>query len=547
MSSELLKFSRRHFIKLASGGAAGLAAFGAFKYWARSSKYWTPEPVYNFGGDLLGANAKVGHLLRDSLHLKPNSTEQIDTLIVGGGIAGLSAAWWLKKHGYTNFRLLEMDKEFGGNSKSGGNQISKYPWGAHYVPLPGPEAVYVREFFHEIGVIQSFDGDEPIYDPSALCLEPQERLLIEGQWQPELFPRKDVTPTDLSHAKAFFNFVRALANEKGNDGRRFFVIPLELSSQDPRFMSLDKISMQDFLNSNQWHSKALHWYIDYCCRDDFGVPHSRVSAWAGLHYFSSRHGTGENAKGLSDVTWPEGNGYLVNRLKELIGEHAQSQSLVYHIENVDSGCQVDMLDVNTQKTTRFQTKNVIYCGPRFTAHHVVKGLKEQSDKQLDFAPWLVANISLDQAPAGPGAPLAWDNVSFDSPGLGYVVATHKRPKTADQATVITYYCALDDKPPIEARREAYQKSYKDWLKFLLPDLESMHPGITDHITHLDVWIWGHGMVAPGVDYLWSPKRQEMLKPFGNVHFAHSDMSGMSLFEEAQYRGVEAAKKILGEI
>jgi hypothetical protein len=32
---------------------------------------------------------------------------------------------------------------------------------------------------------------------------------------------------------------------------------------------------------------------------------------------------------------------------------------------------------------------------------------------------------------------------------------------------------------------------------------------------------------------------------GNIHFAHSDLSGISLFEEAYTRGVAAAHAVLG--
>jgi hypothetical protein len=35
-----------------------------------------------------------------------------------------------------------------------------------------------------------------------------------------------------------------------------------------------------------------------------------------------------------------------------------------------------------------------------------------------------------------------------------------------------------------------------------------------------------------------------LKPSENIFFANSDLSGFSIFEEAQYRGVEAAKAAL---
>ena len=83
------------------------------------------------------------------------------------------------------------------------------------------------------------------------------------------------------------------------------------------------------------------------------------------------------------------------------------------------------------------------------------------------------------------------------------------------------------------------------MEILLPDLEKMHRGITNDIAEVDLWIWGHGMISPSIDYLWNEKRQKMLSDFQGIEFAHSDMSGISIFEEAQFRGVEAAKKILG--
>ena len=57
-------------------------------------------------------------------------------MIVGGGMAGLSAAWRLDKRGFHDFVLLEMERQAGGNSRWGENEISKFPWAAHYVPVP---------------------------------------------------------------------------------------------------------------------------------------------------------------------------------------------------------------------------------------------------------------------------------------------------------------------------------------------------------------------------------------------------------------------------
>jgi hypothetical protein len=44
--------------------------------------------------------------------------------------------------------------------------------------------------------------------------------------------------------------------------------------------------------------------------------------------------------------------------------------------------------------------------------------------------------------------------------------------------------------------------------------------------------------------VFSEARARWLKPLGNILFANSDLSGFSIFEEAQYRGVEAAKGAL---
>ena len=82
----------------------------------------------------------MGHLLRDRASFPTaKRVEKFPVVIVGGGIAGLSAAWRLRKRGFTDFVLLEMNPQAGGNARWGENEITAYPWAAHYVPVPGPK------------------------------------------------------------------------------------------------------------------------------------------------------------------------------------------------------------------------------------------------------------------------------------------------------------------------------------------------------------------------------------------------------------------------
>jgi hypothetical protein len=111
-------------------------------------------------------------------------------------------------------------------------------------------------------------------------------------------------------------------------------------------------------------------------------------------------------------------------------------------------------------------------------------------------------------------------------------------------TVITYYYPLSNEEPNLARSSLIDSTAEQWADTICSDLEKMHSGITSEIVSMDIWPWGHGMIRPSTGYIWGDTRRRMKESLGPILFAHSDMSGISNFEEAQYHGVEAAKKIL---
>jgi hypothetical protein len=58
---------------------------------------------------------------------------------------------------------------------------------------------------------------------------------------------------------------------------------------------------------------------------------------------------------------------------------------------------------------------------------------------------------------------------------------------------------------------------------------------------------GHAMVRPSVGAVFATERRALKaapRAQEGLLFAHSDVSGLSLFEEAQYRGVTAADRAL---
>lgn len=511
---------------------------------------------------MLGPSRALGHQLRNIPKVISKSEKQTSKqqaadafggqvlrkklLIVGGGIAGLSAAWWLKKQGFDDFALLELEKEAGGNSTWGKNEICSYPWGAHYVPIANAESELVKELFEELEIIEAYAGDLPVYNELYLCHEPQERLFKDGRFQEGLVPKLGLQKEEEEEIGRFFALVSQLRKRQGRDGKPAFAIPLDLSSSDPELRNLDRVSMSDWLKSMNFKSRPLLWYIKYCCRDDYGASPENVSAWAGLHYFAGRRGRAANAEMNSVLTWPEGNGYIVKKLRDQLSSQIICSSMVKNISG-ERPIVVSYIDVAKQVSMLAETEFLIFAAPRFLAKHIIEGYPHpvpQTTKP-EYAPWLVANISLNSAPEGKGEQLAWDNVSYYSQALGYVVAKHQEIRTRDGGpTVITYYYPFSNSQPEKARYDLLAASGEQLLDLILNDLEKMHPGITAEVITVDFWTWGHGMVRPSPGYIWGNARHEMQKNMGRIYFAHSDMSGISNFEEAQYQGVKAAKNVL---
>jgi hypothetical protein len=110
--------------------------------------------------------------------------------------------------------------------------------------------------------------------------------------------------------------------------------------------------------------------------------------------------------------------------------------------------------------------------------------------------------------------------------------------------VLTYYHALAGLPAASRRTELLQAGWERWVGFILHDLSKPHPEIPDLVTNLDIMLWGHAMICPRPGFVWGEARQRLAGHRGPILFAHSDLSGFSLFEEAQYRGVLAAEEIL---
>jgi glycine/D-amino acid oxidase-like deaminating enzyme len=465
----------------------------------------------------------IGHRIRDRVRLQsPSRTERFPIVIVGGGIAGLSAAWHLTKRNFHDFVLLEMEAQPGGNSRWGENEITAFPWAAHYVPVPDARGTLVRELFEELGVLK--DGK---WDDRQLCFAPQERLFLHGRWQEGIEPEIAATARDREDYRRFHDAIEQFRTS----GQ--FTIPMERGARASSLtLGLDRISMQQWLAENRYTSPYLNWYINYACRDDFGALARDTSAWAGIHYFASR-----DPEEKGPLTWPEGNGWIARRLIERLKPRGLKQwirpsSPVYSVSQEGR-----RLRVRTEQTD-FLADRVIFAAPTFLASYIVEGAPRAEG--FIYSPWLTANLVVEKPPEE----TAWDNVIYESPALGYVVATHMSLRSFIDRSVWTFYWALADREPAAARAQLLEKDWTYWREAILHDLSRAHPDIRERVSRIDVMRIGHAMARPVPGFLGSESRHHFASAQGPVFYANSDLSGFSIFEEAQYRGVVAADRAL---
>ena len=532
----MVPVKRRGFLGAAAGAAGALVLAGC------------EASLPAIEGGFTGIDMARGHAMRDG-GLKgqtPATVKRTRVVIAGGGVAGLAAARALRLSGIEDFALLELEDTAGGNSRAGMVNGIACPLGAHYLPVPDDNAREVQDLLEELGLRRRVAGRWE-YDERNLCHSPQERLFFRGEWQDGLLPVHDVGESTHAEYRKFAQRIDALQHAA------HFAIPTVRVANTPELLALDALTFERWLDSEGFSDPQLRWYLDYCCRDDYGAGIAHVSAWAGIHYFASRHGfhaPGSSGGGADSnperdgvLTWPEGNGWLTQRLAAPLGDRLRTGQVVTRIAELRGGVEVDAWDTETKSLVRWQAERCIVALPVFIASRVVEKAPEvlrNAAAHVRYAPWLVANVHLSGPLADrPGAAPSWDNVVYGTRGLGYVDARHQTLDPTPRGTVISWYRPLGPSSydTMDGRRILQDRPWTGWRDDLLAELSVPHPDLPELATRVEITRYGHAMAIPTPGLLarmGTAHRGHVAA--GRLSFAHADWSGYSIFEEAFTRG-----------
>ncbi|MBR1375531.1 MAG: twin-arginine translocation pathway signal [Cardiobacteriaceae bacterium] len=541
---------RRKLLKL---GALTAANISLLSYGYRKH-FYTPTPKVNIHYPGL----PFGHLTRKKELVEISAKYKCKVLILGSGGAGLSAAWYLKKNNFTDFILAEGFEKNGNNASFNYEDLTA-PSAAHYLALPSQESVFVREMLEDLKILEEGKNNKtPTYREIDLVHSPAERLFYKQKWQEGFLPELD------KDTVRFFEFINKIKGLYGKDKRKIFSIPIAEMAADNDYLELDDISFKEWLKREKYYSFSLKWYLDYCCRDDYGRGINEISAFAGLHYFAAR-----NNELDSVLTWNGGLSYIAEKLREYIefveikddillnnaiNKPKSINFAALEVREKEDFVEVVLINPKTQKSILIQAEQVISAMPLMVAKYVINefykyakvGINEELNLPV-YSPWLVSNFVLNRFPKEQkNTAMSWDNVIYGSDALGFVYSRHQEIFTAKpKKAILTSYSALNQLPAIEMRKKLKSISKTRLLHIASKDLIKVYgKRFWNCVEYVDIAIRGHAMCSPLPGYLTNQTLINLRNHHSRIFFAHSDLSGYSIFEEANYWGVMAAKKIL---
>ena len=452
-----------------------------------------------------GDHFAICHEVRDGQQFdKPPVSSRQDVVIVGGGVSGLSAAYFLRGR---DFLLLEKEPHWGGNAYLEEYQGQAFATGSAF----DEKDTASEQLAREIGLTEL-----PINSPDP--------SIVAGKWVPNTWrDGLDQLPYSDSVRESFKKF-RA-----------------EMKALDPdkNVQQLDSVPLSNYLRG---HAPELKRWWDAYGLSNWGANSEDSSAFVAA-------GDLQDMTGDEDVrrTLPGGNGALSRQLATTL-QPKYSAQMIGDTTIVSVDPQKDAVHITYVQAGQLRTvaaKYVIMATPKFITARLISGLPDaQHEAMMSFryCPYTVINMIFDK----PIYNRAYDTWCPGNTFTDFIVADwvlQKQPGYVQKNNILTFYTPISELHrdwllTVEGCQRIAEKVLLDFQK-LAPEFAAAAP-IEGHMYRR-----GHPMFlpTPGIFTKVIPVAN---RPFGRIAFANTDsvgpVSDISGAVEAARRAVEWTEK-----
>jgi protoporphyrinogen oxidase len=455
-----------------------------------------------------GEHYEVCHQVRDGHQLaRPPISSRHDIVIVGGGISGLTAAYFLQPY---NFLLLEKEDHWGGNAYMEEYQGQGFATGAAF-DFMGSESDHLAR---ELG-LKMLPINNP--DPS----------IIDGKWIGDTWRGGlDQLPYPESVRESFKKFKREM-------------LALDVKSHPEHY---DNEPLSKYLAG---HPPELTRWWDTFGPSNWGAKAAETSVFVAMSDF--RDMAAEHAPDPR-VTLPGGNGAFAKRLADtLLPNHRERMlagATTIAVEPQKGGARVTYAHQNQLKTVA--AKAVIMATPKFITARLVSGLPdEQHDAMLAmrYIPYPVVNLVFDKPVYNRG----YDTWCPGNTFTDFIVAdwtVQKEPGYKSKNNILTCYTPLAES---ERRKLLGIESAQQVAASVLRDFKRLLPELDVDPVEVHLYRRGHPMFVstPGTYTKLIPAAKQ---PMERVFFANTDSEGPESLTAgavvAARRASEWTKKLL---